>query len=217
MFRHHTQTDSPWETPHHDHHDTCFHEPSSQNKAPRLEGRALSDLLRVNDITGSEIIPLSVYSKKLCSYVTCGITLDNLFRTIYNALGRLAQEDRNLHQEIEDASAYMTYTANSVTKIFDTFTDRFEQNELDIEKVTSYSYTSVGELHDRISDLQSDHGESLDDINAAITEMGKEVSYNTHVNAIQSSYINTIYHMNDNDIWDDYGNPDDDNVQYQGE
>ena len=72
---------------------------------PKIEGKTINELLRVEDITGTEILPMSVYDEELNTYVTRGITLDNFFKTIY---GMIQDANANISYVREDMNAYVS-------------------------------------------------------------------------------------------------------------
>lgn len=317
---------------------------------PKIEGKTINELIRVSDITGSEIIPMSVFSEELGAYVTRGITLDDFFKTIYGMIQRaedslaytnaymnsyvselrevdesLHERDNELNSQIAKTNTYVSYNAEGIVKLHNDFHDvvsyaytevvyvnekvaeitayvteeigdihtdvdeliqhdviltsyiednreaihetneRLDEetayshtevaylykkigytqsyieselatayNKLDdsiaylaayieaggtgdgriayeLEKVKSYAYAGIGEL----SYSQTGQDITLAQHAQAIQSLARASSYNAYVNTIQSGHINTIYFENSNDAFDDWSNPDDDNVTPQ--
>ena len=285
----------------------------------KIEGKTINELLRVNDITGSEIIPMAVFDEELQTYVTRGITLNDFFKTIYGMIqsadealsytnaylnsyvGELREADERLHlddehleQELRKTNAYVSYNAEGIVKLHNDYHDLqsytytnvgylyneiggstdnlmsyIEANTERIESLGAYTYSSVSDIHERIGYVQSyiegeiaisydnlekeiaylaayveagdGHiaeevkelqsysyanigalNDSQDAQNAtlayhssAITNLGQSLAYQSYVNVIQSGHINTIYYENSNDAFNDWSNPDDDNVKPQ--
>lgn len=174
---------------------------------PKIEGKTINELLRVNDITGSEIIPMSVFNEKTCMYVTRGITLDDFFKTIYNRLQEaddnityvservvelqgadeaLHRRDDELNSQLAYTNAYVSYNAEGIVKLHN-----------DLHNVVAYTYNNVA----NVTEIMNSYSEAI--------------SYNSYVNKVQSGRINTLYYSNSNDAFDDWDNPDDDYVTPQ--
>ena len=56
---------------------------------------------------------------------------------------------------------------------------------------------------------------TLMDHQNAISAVARNIAYESYVNTIQSGHINTIYYENSTDAFNDWSNPDDDNVEPQ--
>ena len=314
---------------------------------PKIEGKTINELLRVEEITGSEIIPMSVYSEETGAYVTRGITLDNLFKTIYGMIQQandelaytnaymnsyvselrevdeqLHERDNELNSQIAKTNTYVSYNAEGIVKLHNDFhdvvsyaytnvaymnehleevttyvteevgkindgleelqekdvilTSYIEQNRQAIQETNehldefeSYTYQSINDINERIGYTQSyiegelntaykklddsiaylaayiEAGdgrisEKLEELSSyaytgigklsysqlgqditlaqhadAIQSLARQASYNAYVNTIQSGHINTIYYENSDDAFNDWSNPDDDNVKPQ--
>lgn len=314
---------------------------------PKIEGKTINELIRVSDITGAEIIPMSVFSEELGAYVTRGITLDDFFKTIYGMIqhaedglaytnaymnsyvSELREVDESLHErdnelnsQIAKTNTYVAYNAEGIVKLHNDFhdvvsyaytevayvnekvgeitayvTEEIGDIHTDVEELiqhdviltsyieenreairetnehldeeVAYSHTEVAYLYNKIGYTQSYiEGElataysKLDDSIAylaayieagdgriayeleqvksyayagigdlsysqtgqditiaqhaqAIQSLARATSYNAYVNTIQSGHINTIYFENSDDAFNDWSNPDDDNVKPQ--
>lgn len=310
---------------------------------PKIEGKTINELVRVSDITGAEIIPMSVYSEESGAYVTRGITIDDFFKTIYGMIqhaedsvayvnsymnsyvselrevdASLNERDNELDSQIAQTNTYVAYNAEGLVKLHNdfhnvvsyTYTEVAYVNEqvgkltaytteeiggihTDIEGLTeydvvltsyieenreaisetnrrldeeiAYSHTEVAYLYDKIGYTQSyiegelataynkldeaiaylsagdehiayelaevksyayaqigwlSYSQTGQDITLAqhayaIQSLALATSYNAYVNTIQSGHINTIYFENSDDAFNDWSNPDDDNVKPQ--
>ena len=314
---------------------------------PKIEGKTINELIRVSDITGAEIIPMSVFSEELGAYVTRGITLDDFFKTIYGMIqhaedglaytnaymnsyvSELREVDESLHErdnelnsQIAKTNTYVAYNAEGIVKLHNDFhnvvsyaytevayvnekageitayvTEEIGDIHTDVEELiqhdviltsyieenrgairetnerldeeAAYSHTEVAYLYNKIGYTQSYiEGElataynKLDDSIAylaayieagdgrivyeleqvksyayagigdlsysqtgqditiaqhahAIQSLARATSYNAYVNTIQSGHINTIYFENSDDAFNDWSNPDDDDVKPQ--
>lgn len=174
---------------------------------PKIEGKTINELLRVNDITGSEIIPMSVFNQKTGGYVTRGITLDDFFKTIYNRLQEaddnityvservveLQETDEALHKRDDELNAQLTYTNSYVSYN----AEGIVKLHNDLHNVVTYTYNNVA----NVTDIMNSYAEAI--------------SYNSYINKVQSGHINTLYYENSNDAFDDWENPDDDYVTPQ--
>ena len=318
---------------------------------PRIEGKTINELLRVEDITGAEIIPMSVFDEELSAYVTRGITLDNLFKTIYGMIqeaeanisyvkedmtayvdelraydNTLHNEDVRLDSELQKTNTYLAYHAEEIAHLHDHYCEitsyayegigMLDERTKDIpgiaayayenvgnlwaanEELSAYAYTSAGTLeemivtsyesleeavkasYDKLDDsmqtsyeklfdyisyvaayaeggtgelayqVKELHAYSYDNIGMlwssyddlfsytytgigrnsyvnleqdiilaqhqnAISALARNISYESYVNTIQSGHINTIYYENSDDAFNDWSDPDDDNVKPQ--
>ena len=124
---------------------------------PRIEGKTINELLRVEDITGSEIIPMAVYDEELSAYVTRGITLDNFFKTIY---GMIQEADANISYIKEDMTSYVSELRGEDARLDEELGKTntklsYASEDLSLlhvhyHQIASYSYENVGELWDNI-------------------------------------------------------------------
>ena len=307
---------------------------------PKIEGKTINELIRVSDITGTEIIPMSVFSEELGVYVTRGITLDDFFKTIYGMIQHaeddlaytnaymnsyvselrevdelLHERDNELNSQIAKTNTYVAYNADRIVKLHNDFHDAVSYAYTEVAEITAYVTEEIGDIHTDVDELiqhdviltsyidenreaireTNEHldeevayshtevaylynkigytqsyieGElataynKLDDSIAylvayieagdgriayeleqvksyayagigglsysqtgqditiaqhaqAIQTLARDTSYNAYVNTIQSGRINTIYFENSDDAFDDWSNPDDDNVKPQ--
>ena len=152
---------------------------------PKIEGKTINELIRVSDITGSEIIPMSVYSEELGAYVTRGITLDDFFKTIYGMIqhaedglaytnaymnsyvSELREVDESLHErdnelnsQIAKTNTYVAYNAEGIVKLHNDFHD-----------VVSYAYTKVAYVNEKVGEITSYVTEEIGDIHTDVDEL----------------------------------------------
>jgi len=246
---------------------------------PRIEGKTINELIRVEDIRGTEIIPMSVYNDEIGAYVTCGITLDDLFKTIYGMIqtaednintvkndmttyvSDLQSEDSRINDELVKTNQTLSYASADLVLLHDHYhrissytyentaylydETAYLRDELKssydslyddityvatyggkegerIDMLTAYAHDNIGILHNQYDDLSaytySNIGEIDENIGrmyGAIGKMFTGLAYEQTVNRIQSGYINTIYYENSSDAFNDWSNPDDDNVKPQ--
>ena len=163
---------------------------------PKIEGKTINELIRVSDITGAEIIPISVYSEELGAYVTRGITLDDFFKTIYGMIqhaedglaytnaymnsyvSELREVDESLHErdnelnsQIAKTNTYVAYNAEGIVKLHNDFHD-----------VVSYAYTEVAYVNEKVGEITSYVTEEIGDIHTDVDELAQH-------DVILTSYI----------------------------
>ena len=163
---------------------------------PKIEGKTINELIRVSDITGSEIIPMSVYSEELGAYVTRGITLDDFFKTIYGMIqhaedglaytnaymnsyvSELREVDESLHErdnelnsQIAKTNTYVAYNAEGIVKLHNDFHD-----------VVSYAYTEVAYVNEKVGEITSYVTEEIGDIHTDVEGLAQH-------DVILTSYI----------------------------
>lgn len=260
---------------------------------PKNEGKTINELLRVDDITGTEILPMSVYDEELNAYVTRGITLDNFFKTIYGMIQDananisyvredmnayvsslqtedmlLHNEDERLDTELRQTNTYVSYNAKAIVHLYDRDyliysyaydgIGMLDERTKEMGDIVSYAYDNIGQLweaneqlgaytYESVKRLDEDIASSYDklygyisdvvsyayegignnsyinyvqditlmDHQNAISAVARNIAYESYVNTIQSGHINTIYYENSTDAFNDWSNPDDDNVEPQ--
>ena len=156
---------------------------------PKIEGKTINELIRVSDITGAEIIPMSVYSEELGAYVTRGITLDDFFKTIYGMIqhaedglaytnaymnsyvSELREVDESLHErdnelnsQIAKTNTYVAYNAEGIVKLHNDFHDV-------VSDVISYAYTEVAYVNEKVGEITSYVTEEIGDIHTDVEEL----------------------------------------------
>lgn len=126
--------------------------------AVSIEGKTISQLIRVDEITGHEILPMSVWSDERSAYVTRGITVDDFFKIIYNKFqetdNKISYLDDNLVETasaLEQADAYnYSYTSSIAEELKKTNAyvsynaEGIIQLGVDMSRIYSYSYEGIG-------------------------------------------------------------------------
>ena len=156
---------------------------------PKIEGKTINELIRVSDITGAEIIPMSVYSEEMGAYVTRGITLDDFFKTIYGMIqhaedglaytnaymnsyvSELREVDESLHErdnelnsQIAKTNTYVAYNAEGIVKLHNDFHDV-------VSDVVSYAYTEVAYVNEKVGEITAYVSEEIGDIHTDVEEL----------------------------------------------
>ena len=167
---------------------------------PKIEGKTINELIRVSDITGAEIIPMSVYSEEMGAYVTRGITLDDFFKTIYGMIqhaedglaytnaymnsyvSELREVDESLHErdnelnsQIAKTNIYVAYNAEGIVKLHNDFHDV-------VSDVVSYAYTEVAYVNEKVGEITSYVTEEIGGIHTDVEGL-------TRHDVILTSYI----------------------------
>ena len=167
---------------------------------PKIEGKTINELIRVSDITGAEIIPMSVYSEEMGAYVTRGITLDDFFKTIYGMIqhaedglaytnaymnsyvSELREVDESLHErdnelnsQIAKTNTYVAYNAEGIVKLHNDFHDV-------VSDVVSYAYTEVAYVNEKVGEITSYVTEEIGGIHTDVEGLARH-------DVILTSYI----------------------------
>ena len=147
-------------------------------------------------------------ASEMSSYVAYLTSVDN----------KLSYNDKHLEEELVKTNTYVSYNAEGIVDI---------HNELkDLESYTTYN---VGYIYDHLGDesyiideltesinIEKGRNDAQDDtINSygnALDDHEERLSYESYRNNIQDREIKTIYVENSKDAFNDYSNPDDDNV-----
>lgn len=188
---------------------------------PRIAGKTINELLRVSDITGSEIIPMSVYNAETSAYVTRGITLDNFFKTIYNKLQETDTKLQDTDNRLQETTYNLSYVSDRVVELHNVDKE-LQKRDDDLDSQIAYtnayvSYNAEGivKLHNDIHNLASYTYMNTGNVTNILDSYSYAIAYNALVNKTQSGRINTLYYENSNDAFDDWSNPDDDYVTPQ--
>lgn len=105
-------------------------------------GKTISQLLRVTDITGKEIVPLDVYDEESGNYITRGITLDDMFKVIYNKI-----------QEVNDKVVTHDTSINNLNNVTDTLNKNIEDVDQSISNIEDAQTAFDNDLTTIKSDL----------------------------------------------------------------
>lgn len=193
---------------------------------PITDGRTIASLIRVDTIKGTEIVPLSLYDEELGKQVTRGITLDDLFKLIYDKMKQHEEDFEDYKQTMSETIERIDNDATESSREAEAEMKRLDEElaktnqqvaytamgclsvHSEIYDVTSYSKEQAGKLHVHVDELESYTHEN-------VGRLSYETSYAAAVNDEQSSYISTLYHAFDQDSVDDWGDPADDMTTWQ--
>ena len=166
-----------------------------------ISGKTINQLIQIEDITGNEIIPLSVKNEETGKYVTRSITLNNMLKLIVNAIqstnNRLSEAESNLNEKILTTASELNSYLNS--KIDETNTKVLEDIEnLKTEDIkineqlgytvayTSYNSSAIIRLGEHIHNMSYD----CNNLSYSISNLATYTSY-------LSSYTNAAFAKND--------------------
>ena len=173
-----------------------------------ISGKTINQLIQIEDITGNEIIPLSVKNEETGKYVTRSITLNNMLKLIVNAIqstnNRLSEAESNLNEKIVTTASELNSYLNS--KIDDTnirFSGDIENLKAEDIKIneqlgytvayTSYNASAIIRLDTYMHDMSS----KVDNTSSYITDMYNDLSELTSYTSYLSSYTNAAFAEND--------------------
>lgn len=173
-----------------------------------ISGKTINQLIQIEDITGNEIIPLSVKNEETGKYVTRSITLNNMLKLIVNAIqstnNRLSEAESNLNEKIVTTASELNSYLNS--KIDDTnirFSGDIENLKAEDIKIneqlgytvayTSYNASAIIRLDTYMHDMSS----KVNDTSSYITYMYNDLSELTSYTSYLSSYTNAAFAEND--------------------
>lgn len=176
--------------------------------AETIIGKTINQLIQIEDITGNEIIPLSLKDEETGKYVTRSITLNNMLKLIVNAIqstnNRLSEAENNLNEKIVTTTSELNDTLNSkideANLRFSEDIENLKTEDVKINEQLGYTvaYTSYNAsaivcldtyMHNISSKLDTNLG-YITDISYNISELESYTSY-------LSSYINTAFAEND--------------------
>ena len=173
-----------------------------------ISGKTINQLIQIEDITGNEIIPLSVKNEETGKYVTRSITLNNMLKLIVNAIqstnNRLSEAESNLNEKIVTTASELNSYLNS--KIDDTnirFSGDIENLKAEDIKIneqlgytvayTSYNASAIIRLDTYMHDMSS----KVNDTSSYITYMYNDLSELASYTSYLSSYANAAFAEND--------------------
>ena len=173
-----------------------------------ISGKTINQLIQIEDITGNEIIPLSVKNEETGKYVTRSITLNNMLKLIVDAIkhtnGRLTEAENDLNNKIVTATSELNDSLNS--KIDETsmkFSGDIENLKAEDIKIneqlgytvayTSYNASAIIRLDTYMHDMSS----KVDNTSSYITDMSYNISELISYTSYLSSYANAAFAEND--------------------
>lgn len=129
---------------------------------PKISGKTIDELLRANETDGTEIIPMSVYDKDKDAYVTRGITLNDLFKVLYDKIheteNNIAKTNMDLGKYTEEmrlSDAALNAGLAKTSSMVNANAAAIVTMNNDMNGLSSYTYTNVGDLDYRVSYLAS--------------------------------------------------------------
>lgn len=117
-----------------------------------LPGKTINQLLRIDEVTGQEIIPLSVFSKDTGTYVTRGITFDDMMKKLVERINENAEAISYQSEQI-DGFTGSTAELEQTTSYLVEKTQNIEQSAKMLEQTTSYLNYIANDLIDAKDDL----------------------------------------------------------------
>lgn len=180
--------------------------------AGTIIGKTINQLIQIEDITGNEIIPLSIKDEETGKYVTRSITLNNMLKLIVDAIkstnNRLSEAENNLNEKIVTTTSELNDTLSS--KIDETnlkFSEDIENLKIEDVKIneqlgytvayTSYNASAILCLDTYMHDISS----RLDKNSSYITDISYNLSYSISELASYTSYLasytNSAFAKND--------------------
>ena len=180
-----------------------------------ISGKTINQLIQIEDITGNEIIPLSVKNEETGKYVTRSITLNNMLKLIVNAIqstnNRLSEAESNLNEKIVTTASELNTSLNS--KIDETNTrfsgdiENLKAEDIKINEqlgytvaYTSYNASAIIRLDTYMHDMSSkvDNTSSyITDISYNYNSLSYSISELTSYTSYLSSYANAAFAEND--------------------
>ena len=173
-----------------------------------VNGKTINQLIQIEDITGNEIIPLSVKNEETGKYVTRSITLNNMLKLIVNAIqstnNRLFEAESSLNEKIVTTASELNSYLNS--KIDDANTklsgdiENLKAEDIKINEQLSYTvaYTSYNaSAIVRLGTYMCDMSSKVNDTSSYITYMSNNLSELVSYTSYLSSYTNAAFAYND--------------------
>lgn len=169
--------------------------------ASTINGKTINQLIQIEDITGNEIIPLSVKDEETDKYVTRSITLNNMLKLIVNAIqntnNRLSQAENDLNDKIVTTVSELNDSLNS--KIDETNTkisEDIESLKIQDDKINeqlAYTNTYVSDISSKVDDATSHIADMSYNYNVLSYGISELTSYTSYL----SSYTNAAFAQND--------------------
>lgn len=173
-----------------------------------INGKTINQLIQIEDITGNEIIPLSVKNEETGKYVTRSITLNNMLKLIVDAIkhtnGRLTEAENDLNNKIVTATSELNDSLNSkideTNMKFSGDIENLKAEDIKINEQLSYTvaYTSYNaSAIVRLGAYMHDMSSKVNDTSSYITYMSNNLSELVSYTSYLSSYTNAAFAYND--------------------
>lgn len=176
--------------------------------AGTIIGKTINQLIQIEDITGNEIIPLSIKDEETGKYVTRSITLNNMLKLIVDAIkstnNRLSEAENNLNEKIVTTTSELNDTLNSkIDEANLRFSEDIENLKIEDVKIneqlgytvayTSYNASAILCLDTYMHDISS----RLDKNSSYITDISYNISELASYTSYLASYTNSAFAEND--------------------
>lgn len=173
-----------------------------------VNGKTINQLIQIEDITGNEIIPLSVKNEETGKYVTRSITLNNMLKLIVNAIqstnNRLSEAESNLNEKIvttaSELNSYLNSKIDDANTKFSGDIENLKAEDIKINEQLGYTvaYTSYNaNAIIRLDTYMHDMSSKVNDTSSYITYMSSNLSELISYTSYLSSYTNAALAEND--------------------
>ena len=173
-----------------------------------VNGKTINQLIQIEDITGNEIIPLSVKNEETGKCVTRSITLNNMLKLIVNAIhstnNRLSEAESNLNEKIvttaSELNSYLNSKIDDANTKFSGDIENLKAEDIKINEQLGYTvaYTSYNaNAIIRLDTYMHDMSSKVDDTSSYITYMSNNLSELISYTSYLSSYTNAALAEND--------------------
>ena len=166
-----------------------------------ISGKTINQLIQIEDITGNELIPLSLRDEETGKYVTRSITLNNMLKLIVDAIkstnNRLSEAENSLNNKIITTTSELNDTLNSrIDEANLRFSGDIENLKTEDVKIneqlgytiayTSYNSSAIIRLGSHILDMSY----NCNNLSYSISELASYTAY-------LSAYTNAAFAYND--------------------
>ena len=180
-----------------------------------ISGKTINQLMQIEDITGEEIIPLSIKDEETGKYVTRSITLNNMLKLIVNAIqstnNRLSEAENSLNEKIMTTTSELNDSLNSkIDEANNKFSEDIDSLKAEDVKIneqlgytvayTSYNASAIVRLDTYMHDMSSKVDSNISYIedmsynyNILSYDLTELYSYTSYL----SSYTNSAFAEND--------------------
>ena len=173
-----------------------------------ISGKTINQLIQIEDITGNEIIPLSVKNEETGKYVTRSITLNNMLKLIVNAIqstnNRLSEAESSLNEKIvttaSELNSYLNSKIDDANTKFSGDIENLKAEDIKINEQLGYTvaYTSYNaNAIIRLDTYMHDMSSKVNDTSSYITYMSNNLSELVSYTSYLSSYTNAALAEND--------------------
>lgn len=197
-----------------------------------INGKTINQLVQIEDITGEEIIPLSIMNEETGKYVTRSITLNNMLKLIVGAIrntnNRLSEAENNLNDKIiTTASELNTALSSKIDESNIKFSEDIEGLKAEDIKInkelgytvayTSYNSSAIMCLDTYVHNLANDTSSYVTDLSDALAELSSythtsfaqndKVDKQQQVEISTNTQLNSYQQINIDELKDIHANP----------